>query len=87
MWDNLFDKERKLCIQVDDLQIPMETKGTKIWFETRVPTDQELRACRMIKLISKCEWNPGIVSLESILTGSNSLKKKKNGRAISGPLG
>lgn len=65
VWDNPFNKERELGIHVDGLSVPMKTKGTKIRFETRVPTDQELRECKMIELTSRGEWNPGDVTLES----------------------
>ena len=71
VWDNPFDKERGLCIRIDEITIPMSTKGTKIRFETRVPTDQEMRGSRMIELTSKQEWNPGVVSLGSMLTKSD----------------
>ena len=75
VWDNPFDKERGLCIRIDEITIPMSTKGTKIRFETRVPTDQEMRGSRMIELTSKQEWNPGVVSLGSMLTNSDEARR------------
>ena len=66
-WDNPFDKERGLRIEVDDaVSINMETKGTKIRFETRAPTNSELSECFHLQLTSKTAWNPSKVSLSEI---------------------
>jgi hypothetical protein len=41
-WDNPFDKQRGLSIDINDkLTIPMYSKGTKIQFTTRTPTQDE----------------------------------------------
>ena len=41
-WDNPYEKERGLIIEVDDnVNIQMNTMGTKIQFETRSPTNKE----------------------------------------------
>ena len=43
VWDNPFDHERPFAIQVsDEVEIPLLSKGTKIYFETRSPTESEL---------------------------------------------
>ena len=42
-WDNPYDKERGLTIEVDDtVNIQMNTMGKNIQFETRYPTNKEL---------------------------------------------
>ena len=41
-WDNPFDTDRGLMIQVYYIQIPMQAQGTKISFESIAPTDDEL---------------------------------------------
>lgn len=63
-WDNAFDKTRGLSIEVNDkLKIPMTTMGTKILFETRSPSELELRNYPHIILSSEKPWNPGTVKL------------------------
>ena len=63
-WDNPYDPNRQLQIDVnDEISIRMRTSGTKIFFESRSPTDQELRECPHIEITSKREWNPGTVIL------------------------
>ena len=42
VWDNPFDKDRPLGIELSDVFIPFDTQGTKIQFKTRAPTKQEL---------------------------------------------
>ena len=43
-WDSPYDKEIGLTIEVDDnVNIQMNTMGTKIQFETKYPTNKELR--------------------------------------------
>ena len=65
-WDNPYDKERGLTIEVDDtVNIQMNTMGTKIQFETRSPKNKELRKCPKLNLTGKNEWNPSSVSLGS----------------------
>ena len=65
-WDNPFDSEKGLKIQVDDIQIPMQAQGTKISFESTAPTDEELENCLHVELSSKQEWNPGTVQLGAL---------------------
>jgi len=42
----------------------MRTQGTKILFESRAPTREELQECPMIQLTGKKEWNPKQVEME-----------------------
>ena len=63
-WDNPYDKERGLNIKVDDQRtIEMGTRGTKVFFNTRSPTENELQTCHRIQLTSKQEWNPSRVRM------------------------
>ena len=68
-WDNPFDRERGCQIDIDnDTFIPLSSIGTKICFDTRSPTPEELRTCAHIQLTSTVEWNPSQVSLKSVIT-------------------
>ena len=66
-WDNPYDHEKPLAIEVQDtLTIPLQTKGTKIFFTTRTPTENELSSCMHVALTSSSEWNPQEVSLSKV---------------------
>ena len=71
-WDNPFDKSRGLCIECDDARINLETRGTKVYFESRAPTDEELASCPRINMTSQSEWNPDSVALSEIRTTDQS---------------
>ena len=45
-----------------DLVVPLSSKGTTIFADTRTPTDEELNECQHIELTSIHEWNPAKVS-------------------------
>ena len=62
-WDNPFDEVRGLCVELDETTIKMKSSGTKIYFETRAPTDHELDTCQKIDMTSQSEWNPREVKL------------------------
>ena len=67
VWDNPFDQERPFSIQAnDDASIPLESKGTKIYFTSRVPTSEELNSCPKIHMTSDHPWNPSEVTLQEI---------------------
>ena len=43
VWDNPFDQGRPYSIQInDEVELPLASRGTKIFFKLRVPTDQEM---------------------------------------------
>ena len=68
-WDNPFDKDHHLSNEVnDELSIPLKMKGTKICFESRVPTQHELDTCEAVELTSAREWNPDKVVLGEVLS-------------------
>ena len=64
LWDNPYDDLRGLEIEADaSVTVKMETKGTKVLFQSRSPTTEELRQCHHIELPSRTEWNPTSVSM------------------------
>lgn len=64
LWDNPYDPHHDLAIDADShLTIPLQMKGTKIYFTTRVPTATELRDCPMVSLTSKQTWEPTAIRL------------------------
>jgi hypothetical protein len=65
-WNNPFDDERGLCIEIDNIKIDMQTKGTKVQFETRVPTKHELETCKHIEMTSPKPWEPSQVLLQEV---------------------
>lgn len=66
-WDNPYDRDRGLQIDVNDsLTIPLKSKGTKLSFETRVPTRYELDNCEHIDMCSSLPWDPKSVVLQEI---------------------
>ena len=53
----------------------MKTQGTKIIFESRAPTKQELQEFTKIHLTSKKEWNPHKVRMSEVMVSSVSLTR------------
>ena len=67
VWDNPFDKERPFSIEVnDELQIPLITSGTKVYFRSRTPSKIELESCKKIEMTSNKPWNPSSVQLQEV---------------------
>ena len=63
-WDNPYDKERALSIQVDrGPTISLEFVGIKLQFESKVPTNEELNNCEHIEITSSVLWEPSEVTL------------------------
>ena len=65
LWDNPFDKERNMGIEISgDFHIAFKMKGTKIYFNTRSPTADELSNTEnYVHLTGSRAWNPGTVIL------------------------
>ena len=67
---NLFDntvRKDKLCIKVDDdPEIPLQFKGTKCVFESRVPTRIKLESCPHYYMTNDAEWNLQAIDLRSL---------------------
>ena len=69
VWDNPFDLERPFSIQVnDEVEIPLDSKGTKIFFKSRVPTKQEMQYCPKVDITSPAPLNPSSVKIQNIQT-------------------
>lgn len=82
-WDNPYDRERGLCIEAtDELVIPLETRGTKIFFNTRTPTDNELSTCEHVHLTATMEWNPTEVMMSEITTQDQHPMFKRQGSGM-----
>ena len=66
--DNPYDISNSLgIIANDEVLIQMHTRGTKIQFETRVPTTQELNECLKIDMTSPIPWEPSQVCMQEII--------------------
>ena len=64
--DNPFGNE-PISIHIDGgPSIPLISNGTKIYFDSRTPTEEELNICEHIQLTSVNEWNPESVILGEI---------------------
>ena len=66
--DDPFDTTRKLGIAHDKLFIPFSTDGTAVYFDTRVPTHQEMAECTRIVMTGDTEWDPSSVRLAEVRT-------------------
>ena len=69
LWDNPFDPAHSTQIEVDDsVIIPLRGKGTKLQFDTRVPTRAELNECPYITMTSPLPWDPKNITKGSRLS-------------------
>ncbi|CAJ1959256.1 unnamed protein product [Cylindrotheca closterium] len=66
LWDNPFDETRHVGIESKKIFIALKAKGTKLLFDSRAPTEQELATCLHTDLTSKVPWNPGTVQLGKV---------------------
>ena len=67
LWDNVFDPNHpEIGLDLGDLFIPFKTKGTKLLFSTRAPTEKELQECPHIHLTSRVPWEPSKVRLQEV---------------------
>ena len=69
--DNAYDAMRndKLSIELDEaIRVKMKNQVTKILFESRAPTREELQDSPHIQMTSKREWNPTKVRLSEIVS-------------------
>ena len=67
VWDNPFDTGGLFSIQVnDEVEIPLASKGTKIFFKSRVPNNHVMESCPKIEVFSSEQWNPASVNLQRI---------------------
>ena len=62
--DDPYDPYRDLGIEHEKLFIPFEKTGACIYFDTRVPSDEELETCEYIELTNdEVPWDPETVEL------------------------
>ena len=62
--DNPYDESKRLGIDHDELFIPFQTEGSAVYFESHVPTDDELETCPHIVLTDgDVEWDPNGVKM------------------------
>ncbi|CAJ1929560.1 unnamed protein product [Cylindrotheca closterium] len=67
LWDNPFDERRHVGIESKKIFIALKAiKGTKLLFDSRAPTEQELATCLHVDMTSKVPWNPGTVQLGKV---------------------
>jgi hypothetical protein len=70
-WDNPYDKSHNLEIEIStDTTIELYKTGTRICFDSRVPTLDELNSCIHINLTSNEPWNPNEVVLGKVSSQS-----------------
>jgi Reverse transcriptase (RNA-dependent DNA polymerase) len=72
-WDNPFDPDHPLGLHLaHDTFIPFVTRGTKVLFTSRVPTQHELQDPNIprFELTSPLDWDPTFVSLAQTTTAS-----------------
>ena len=67
LWDNPYDKSHELSIDItDDLTVQLKMHGTKLVFQSRVPTVEELDTCPHIQMTSDRDWEPTSVQLGKV---------------------
>lgn len=66
--DNPFDKTKELTIVTKNTVIPLQAMGTKILWQSRSPTDEELCVCPRVELTSDTHWDPETVVLSQTTT-------------------
>ena len=64
-WDNPYDSMHPLAIEVHEheVSIPLKYRGTKLSFQTSLPTKDELDNLPHVELKSEATWDPGNVVL------------------------
>ena len=86
-WDNPYEKYHQLGIELEgSLRIPMMFSGTKLRFESRVPTRLELETCEHIELTSRAAWNPDVVKLGEVKVTDPILDSKEMSIVISSTI-
>ena len=61
--DDPYDKTRGFGIAHEEVFIPFITRGSKVMFETHVPSDNELEECQHIIMTDDKEWEPHTVDM------------------------
>ncbi len=66
--DNPFDPRGLYITTPDGITIPLETRGTKIFMNSRTPSPWELQHCTHITMTDANPWNPNTIQLQQITT-------------------
>ena len=81
--DNPFDVTKPISIDVGEgLIIPLTKSGTKIYFDSRTPTEEELNNCEHVHLTSINEWNPESVVLGEMKTQKAQVRQMKEVKSM-----
>jgi hypothetical protein len=56
--DDPYDRHRHLGIDLGETHIPFQTEGSTIYFNSRVPTREEMDNCQYLTLTDDEDWNP-----------------------------
>jgi hypothetical protein len=79
--DDPYDKSRPFGIDHEDVFIPFSTQGSTVFFDTFVPSDQDMERCRHIVLTSDMDWDPSTVQLGGNRPYGNELEISEVNRA------
>jgi hypothetical protein len=56
--DDPYDRYQHLRIDLGDIHIPFRTEGNTIYFDSHVPTKEELQNCQYVTLMDDDDWDP-----------------------------
>ena len=72
-WDNPYDSMHPLAIEIHEhnLSIPLKYWGTKLSFQTSLPTESELNNLPHVELTSEATWDPENVVLGKVAAKIN----------------
>ena len=73
VWDNPYDQEWPLGMEIPQVFVPFHTNGIKVQFKTRAPTAHELENCLHINLTSRTPWNPQEITISETNTRENGI--------------
>ena len=84
VWDNPFDDMRpEMGIDLGSYFVPFQSKGTKIRFKSRSPTERELAECCHVNITSKIPWTPESVQLSEVISNNEGKDEMEDPRSNS----
>ena len=84
VWDNPFDEMRpEMGIDLGSYFVPFQSKGTKIRFKSRSPTERELAECCHVDITSKIPWTPESVQLSEVISNNEGKDEMEDPRSNS----
>ena len=84
--DNPFDTVPTSIDVGNGLIIPLVKNGTKIYFDSKTPSDEELNNCQHIHLTSDNEWNPESVTLGEMKTQKAQVRQLQSVKTLTDPI-